>query len=773
MSKKFWYTFLAVLMTASLVLAACQAQPTTAPTQAPGAQEPSGQDEPGGEVTEPAGEEPTAPAGEGASYDDVDPTGQTVIFWHQHTHSREDALNEIVQEFNETNEWGITVVAEYQGSYGDIFNKMLGVLNTPDAPNLVVAYQNQAATYQLADALVDMNPMVNSEKWGLSEEEQADFFPGFWEQDIFPTYGNARLGFPPNRSMEMLYYNLDWLKELGFDGPPETPEEFKEMACAATEQPFSRATAQGSIGYELSIDASRFASWTFAFGGDVFDYHNSEFTYNSEAAVAAMEFLQDLFESGCARLVTEAYGDQTNFGAGVTLFTVGSSSGLPFYAEAVNSGAQFEWSVGAIPHTTPDPVMNIYGASVSIPKTTPEQELAAWLFVKFYTSPEIQARWAMASEYFPVRQSVAAGLADYFEQSPAYKAAFDLLEYGIFEPPVPGYDFVRNIVDEAMAAIADGADVAKTLDDLDAEADEILDEQMDSPLPTPVPTEPPEEEAAETEDIGNLGTEENPIIWAFVPSGEMERVAAGAQAVADLIFEETGLVIETFVATEYAGVIEALCSEPAQAHIASLNTFGYITAADRGCVEADLVATRLGAPTYVGQIFAGADTGIESLADLEGKTFCAVDELSTSGWIIPSITLRAAGIDPDTDLDVIFAGSHDAAVSGVYSGQCDAGSSYVDARTRIEGDYPDVMEKVIVIETSIQIPNDGVQYQVNLPQALRDQITAALLKIAETPEGQEALNTAYQWEGLEDIDDSFYDPFRQVLDAAGVSAADF
>src|SRR5690554_3181849 len=326
MSKKFWYTFLAVLMTASLVLAACQAQPTTAPTQAPGAQEPSGQDEPGGEVTEPAGEEPTAPAGGGASYDDVDPTGQTVIFWHQHTQSREDALNEIVQEFNETNEWGITVVAEYQGSYGDIFNKMLGVLNTPDAPNLVVAYQNQAATYQLADALVDMNPMVNSEKWGLSEEEQADFFPGLWEQDIFPTYGNARLGFPPNRSMEMLYYNLDWLKELGFDGPPETPEEFKEMACAATEQPFSRATAQGSIGYELSIDASRFASWTFAFGGDVFDYHNSEFTYNSEAAVAAMEFLQDLFESGCARLVTEAYGDQTNFGAGVTLFTVGSSS---------------------------------------------------------------------------------------------------------------------------------------------------------------------------------------------------------------------------------------------------------------------------------------------------------------------------------------------------------------------------------------------------------------------------------------------------------------
>ena len=55
-----------------------------------------------------------------------------------------------------------------------------------------------------------------------------------------------------------------------------------------------------------------------------------------------------------------------------------------------------------------------------------------------------------------------------------------------------------------------------------------------------------------------LGTEKNPLIWSFVPSGEMERVAGGANSVADLIEAETGLVIETNVATEYAGVIEEI-----------------------------------------------------------------------------------------------------------------------------------------------------------------------------------------------------------------------
>ena len=269
-----------------------------------------------------------------------------------------------------------------------------------------------------------------------------------------------------------------------------------------------------------------------------------------------------------------------------------------------------------------------------------------------------------------------------------------------------------------------------------------------------------------------LGTESNPIVWAFVPSGEMARVSAGAEAVAKILQAKTGLYFKTTVATEYAGVIEALSTNPPKAQMSSLATFAYILAADRGVTKSALVSVRNGLPYYNGEIIANVSKGIKKLSDLKGKTFARVEPLSTSGWIIPMITLKANGINPEKDMKIVDAGSHDAVVAAVYAGDVDAGACYVDARTRIQQDKPDVMEKIIVLNVSAPIPNDGVQFHPSVPAAIKDKIVNALLDMLKTDEGKAALNTAYQWTGLEKHDDSFYDPFRQVLQAAGMNVTE-
>lgn len=264
-----------------------------------------------------------------------------------------------------------------------------------------------------------------------------------------------------------------------------------------------------------------------------------------------------------------------------------------------------------------------------------------------------------------------------------------------------------------------------------------------------------------------LGTAENPIIFSFVPSGDTPEIIESADIMADLLSEKTGYVINGEVATSYSVVIEAMGT--GKAHMGTLGTFHYILAHEKFGVDCALVSVRYGSPYYKGQIIAGVDTGIKTLEDIKGKTVCWVDPVSASGYIIPRIILKAAGIDLDTDLvQQIEAGSHDAVALSVYNGDCDCGAIYVDARDIIEEDYPDVKEKTKVINESPEIPNDGLQFIKDFPSDMRENIVNAFLEIMETEEGVEAIGKAYGWAAVIEKDDSFYDEFRKVLDASGI-----
>ncbi len=432
---------------------------------------------------------------------DVDLSGAEVTFWHRYdSGSRQEEIDRLIAEFNATNEYGITVSGDAVGHYGVIYDKMIAGLTTGDVPGLVVAYQNQAAAYQVADGLVSVDPYIADETYGLGDDE-ADFFASFLASDRLPQFGGQAFGFPAaGRSMEMLFVNMDWLAELGYDAPPQTPEEFAEMACAAAAQPFSKNESGFTTGIEMDTDASVLAAMIFARGGDIFDYENGVFTYDTEESIASAELLQGLFNDGCISEIAEKYGDQTDFGNGKTLFTTSSSSGLPYYGSAVADGEAggFEWVVAPIPYTGAEPMQNLYGGSVSVVKTDPATQLASWLFLKYWTESENQATWAEASNYFPARASVADNMSDYMAENVAYGAAFDLLPYSKAEAPVAGYDNVRDTVEQAFIDIVfGGADAAATMADLEAEANEIMAESApDGDYVAPEATEEAAEEAA-------------------------------------------------------------------------------------------------------------------------------------------------------------------------------------------------------------------------------------------------------------------------------------
>jgi phosphonate transport system substrate-binding protein len=291
--------------------------------------------------------------------------------------------------------------------------------------------------------------------------------------------------------------------------------------------------------------------------------------------------------------------------------------------------------------------------------------------------------------------------------------------------------------------------------------------------PTAAPTEAPTAEPTVAPTAApEFGTAENPLVFSFVPSADAGKVLASATAITDRLTALSGLTFKPEVPTNYVASVEAMCAGEAQ--VGALNTFSYVLASSRKCAEVALVSVRSGSSTYTGQIITRADSGIKTLADLKGKTFCRPDEISTSGWIMPSLLLKANKIDPDKDLgEIKDAGGHDKVVQAVYDGTCDAGASFGDARSLIAEAHPDVNEKVVVIATTDPIPNDTVAFATAVPADVRAKVVKAFKDMVANEADLKLLGDLYRWTGLEEQADSFFDPFRQMLDTAGVKVDDF
>ncbi|MEZ4770452.1 MAG: phosphate/phosphite/phosphonate ABC transporter substrate-binding protein [Caldilineales bacterium] len=276
--------------------------------------------------------------------------------------------------------------------------------------------------------------------------------------------------------------------------------------------------------------------------------------------------------------------------------------------------------------------------------------------------------------------------------------------------------------------------------------------------PAPAATEPPAAPAGAAK-----GTAENPLIQVFVPSGETEQIMAGAGEL-DALLEQHGIYVDSSVATSYAAAIEAMCA--GKADIVWLATLSYVIAKDK-CPDAELLLTsvRFGSQFYNGQIIVGADSGIETIADLNGKSFAFTDPASTSGYLYPTALLEENGV---TLGESLFAGSHNSAALAVYNGRADAAATYVDVRNSLESDFPDIKDKTKVIALTDDIPNDTITAGPDVPADVAQAFKQAMLDIVGTEDGLKAVYDIYEWEGAAEADDSFFDPVRTAATAIGV-----
>lgn len=311
------------------------------------------------------------------------------------------------------------------------------------------------------------------------------------------------------------------------------------------------------------------------------------------------------------------------------------------------------------------------------------------------------------------------------------------------------------------------------------------------------PTTAPEPEATATPEPVQVGTADNPIIMALAPSATSQELQTGGEAIAAKLSEITGYTIKISVPTNYAALVEAMGA--GNAHIGWLPPLAYMLAKYKGYADVGLVVLRADSDHYGFQYVTNVDRKNEdgtpmftsyfdpatgkstadaatALKQLDGKKPCWTDPLSASGYVLPAGVLGKEGVKVKAGA---WVQGHPTVIKSVYlspKGEiCDFGATYIDARTAVVKDFPDVNDKVVVVYVSDPIiPNDNVSYASTLPADVREKLTSALLELAGTEEGRTLLkNGGYDIGGLKAVDDTFYDEFRVYLEAAGYDVTNF
>ena len=274
------------------------------------------------------------------------------------------------------------VTAFSQGS--DLYKNVRNAIGSPSSPDIVAGYNNQLQSWDNnGGSIIDLDEYVYDPNWGLDPTIETDFYPTIWEQDVT---ASKRLGLPFFRSTVVIFYNQSWAQELGFNSPPETPDELKEQACAA-----AAANNDSTGGWIATTDISTNMSWLFAFNGNLLHPSQERYQATTPENQAAFNFLHDLLDSGCA-WTPGAYYPNQEFATRKGLFYPSSIAEIPYQINAFEEANNFDqWIVLPFPGSTKDPVINLYGSALAIFESSTEEQLASWLFIEWLLEPQNQA----------------------------------------------------------------------------------------------------------------------------------------------------------------------------------------------------------------------------------------------------------------------------------------------------------------------------------------------------------------------------------------------
>lgn len=370
--------------------------------------------------------------------------GLEISVWYPWYGTESSLFESFVEEFNQKNEWGIKVSAQGQSNFTNLYEAVNTSLPTPNKPDVVIALPENALEWNNDRVVTDLTPYVSDPKYGI---DSSNIPPVFWNLD---QVGDVRVAVPAQRTARFYLWNETWAGEMGFDTPPDTPDDFRQQVCRAQE--FMKKDEEPNNdymgGWVVDTDPMTAFAWLRAFDGGVLE--GNDYRFLSPNNIESFKFLSELPEKLCAWETTGEMDPISAFASRESLLINASMEDLPDVTRAfAAAGNTDQWKVVAFPGITTD-VMPVYGSSYIVMNSTPEEQLASWLFIRWLLEPEQDARWVESTHLFPLRTSSLELLGDYRKTHLQWMQAIDLLPESISQPQLASWRKVRVMLGDGF-----------------------------------------------------------------------------------------------------------------------------------------------------------------------------------------------------------------------------------------------------------------------------------------------------------------------------------
>jgi multiple sugar transport system substrate-binding protein len=289
----------------------------------------------------------------------------------------------------------------------------------------------------------------------FTESQRKEFLPGSVEAI---TYEGKTFGMPWFTDTGLLYYRKDLMQESGFDGPPKTWDELKQMTLKVREDAglkygfvFQGAAYEGGV-----CDGMEFI-WTH--GGEVLDPDDpTRVLVDSPEAIAGLATERSMITEGISPEGVTVYKEDESAGAflnGDAVFLrnwpyvyalVGTSEYPKLEPEQVG--------ISELPSADGEPGNGTVGDQPLYISSTATDPDAAWKFIQFLSAPEQQKIRAVEGAYLPTRTALYSD-PEIQEKVPVVPLAQEALQHTRPRPVSPYYsDMSLEMAEQFNASLS-------------------------------------------------------------------------------------------------------------------------------------------------------------------------------------------------------------------------------------------------------------------------------------------------------------------------------